>query len=353
MGRNIVVCCDGTSNQFARANTNVVKLYQRLVQDGQRQVTYYHPGLGTMEAVGALTSVGRKLTKLLGLAAGYGLEDDVLRAYHFVATTWAPGDSLFLFGFSRGAYTVRAVASLLHVLGILRPGHHDLAKFALRMLSAKDKARAKGGKSEIDFELLADFGKTFSVERCPIHFVGVWDTVSSVGWLANPLSLPHTADNPSISIGRHAVSIDEHRAFFRTNLWFPTPTGGPKDVLQVWFPGDHCDVGGGHADGRTTASDAALAWMLRQATDAGLLLTDASIGAGTAAPLLHESLKGWWILAEFVPKRHYDRRTKASSWRINFFRRRSMPEGAPVHESAFNVGKPYVDRLPPGARSVP
>ncbi len=352
MGRNIVVCCDGTSNQFSRANTNVVKLYQRLVQDGRIQATYYHPGLGTLEAVGALTSVGRKLTKLLGLAVGYGLEDDVLRAYSFIASSWKPGDHLFLFGFSRGAYTVRAVASLLHVLGILRPGHDDLAKFALRMLSAKDKVRPEDGGAGIDFELLADLGRTFSVERCPVHFVGVWDTVSSVGWLSNPLSLPHTADNPSISIGRHAVSIDERRAFFRTNLWFPTPTGGPKDVLQVWFPGDHCDVGGGHSDGRTTASDVALAWMLREASDAGLLLTDASTDAATAAASLHESLKGWWVLAEFVPKRRYDRRTKTRGWRLNLFRRRSMPEEAAVHESAFKLGRPYVDRLPQGAHPV-
>src|SRR4051794_35198298 len=78
--KNIVLCCDGTSNQFSEHNTNVVRLYQTLVKDPARQVAYYHPGLGTMEAVGALTSFARKFTKLLGLAIGYGLEDDIKAA---------------------------------------------------------------------------------------------------------------------------------------------------------------------------------------------------------------------------------------------------------------------------------
>jgi uncharacterized protein (DUF2235 family) len=76
--------------------------------------------------------------------------------------------------------------------------------------------------------------------------------VSSVGWIENPLSLPYSADNGDIAIGRHAVAIDERRAFFRTNLWRPRPDGGPKDLKQVWFPGVHCDVGGGYPETRWT-----------------------------------------------------------------------------------------------------
>ena len=340
MARNIVVCCDGTSNQFARSNTNVVKLYQGLVQDPERQLTYYHPGLGTLEAVGALTSVGRRITKLLGLAMGYGLEEEVLKAYHFVARSYVTGDSLFLFGFSRGAYTARAVASLLHAVGILRPDHDDLAKFALRLLSARSEPARTGSSSKApDFALLHDFKRTFSVAPCPIHFVGVWDTVSSVGWFANPFSLPYTRTNPSIAVGRHAVSIDERRAFFRTNLWSSRPNDAADDIKQVWFPGDHCDVGGGHPPGETGHSDVALAWMVREAAIAGLLVNmGPGVGEG-ASTALHESLTGWWRLAEFLPKPHWDFDTGKQEWRMNLFRRRTMPDDAFVHESALDVDR--------------
>src|SRR5438552_18855385 len=100
MPRNIVICCDGTANEFAEDNTNVVKLYSTLIQDPLRQVTFYHPGLGTMEPAGALTTFTRKITKGLGLAFGYGLENDIRDAYVFIMETFVPGDNLFMFGFS-------------------------------------------------------------------------------------------------------------------------------------------------------------------------------------------------------------------------------------------------------------
>ena len=121
MSRNIVVCCDGTANEFAQRNTNVVKLYSTLLHDPTRQVTYYHPGLGTMEPAGAMTTVRRQATKMLGLAMGYGLAKDIRDAYVFVMNNFRDGDQLFLFGFSRGAYTARAVASVLHMYGFIRP----------------------------------------------------------------------------------------------------------------------------------------------------------------------------------------------------------------------------------------
>jgi hypothetical protein len=101
------------------------------------------------------------------------------------------------------------------------------------------------------FNLAADFKSTFATLVCKQWFVGVWDTVSSVGWYENPLQLPFTGDNPDIEIGRHAIAIDERRAFFRTNLWIPKnppPYTGPGDLKQVWFPGVHCDVGGGYPE---------------------------------------------------------------------------------------------------------
>src|SRR4051794_16328288 len=106
MPKNLVVCCDGTANQFAQDRTNVIKLCYTLRQDAGQQVVYYHPGLGTMEPPGALTPFARKTTRLLGLALGYGLEPDVRDAYVFLMNNFEPGDRVFLFGFSRGAYTV-------------------------------------------------------------------------------------------------------------------------------------------------------------------------------------------------------------------------------------------------------
>ena len=114
---------------------------------------------------------------------------------------------------------------------------------------------------------------------CRPWFVGVWDTVSSVGWIENPLKLPYIADNPSIQIGRHAIAIDERRAFFRSHLWRPSSRAdqehGPKDLKQVWFPGVHCDVGGGYLEAESGLSKVALEWMLDEAQSAGLLVDPA------------------------------------------------------------------------------
>src|SRR5258706_15697382 len=118
MVKNIVICCDGTSNQPSQDKTNVVKLYFTLVNDPIRQVTYYHPGLGTMEPPGAF-GFRRWWFRLLGLAFGYGLASDIRDAYIFLSDNFEPGDKVFLFGFSRGAYTARAIASLLHMFSLI------------------------------------------------------------------------------------------------------------------------------------------------------------------------------------------------------------------------------------------
>lgn len=247
MPRNIVVCCDGTANEFARDKTNVVHLFAALAQDPARQVAFYHPGLGTMEPPGALTGLARRITKLLGKAVGYGLSRDVCDAYTFLMRTYARGDQVFLFGFSRGAYTVRVVAALLHLCGLIRPDNEPLVPYAVRMLTGMRGSR----DPDMAFELACEFKATFSWTAVTVHFLGVWDTVSSVGWVENPLRVPFTASNPSVEISRHAISIDERRAFFRTNLWHPAPPpkpSGPRDLKQVWFAGEHCDIGGGYPE---------------------------------------------------------------------------------------------------------
>jgi len=346
--KNIVLCLDGTSNQFALDRTNVVKLFSLLVQDGQRQAAYYHPGVGTMPPPGALTKLAQKITLLLGLALGYGLKDDIRDAYAFLMQNHEPGDRVYLFGFSRGAYTARAVASLLAMYGLIGKGNEPLVPYAIRLLMEKGK-----GKTGADdyFRTAEAFKATFSARECHPHFVGVWDTVSSVGWIDNQLSLPFTAENRDIAIGRHAVSIDERRAFFRTNLWRGkggNPPVGPKNLRQVWFAGDHCDVGGGHAEKESGLSSVALYWMLREAEGAGLLVDPER--RAHFLPLycppqpgaaMHESLKWYWWPAEFVLKRHWDWAKRRWGRRMNLGRRRTIPAQSLIHRSAWERGDEY------------
>jgi uncharacterized protein (DUF2235 family) len=364
MPKNVVVCCDGTANEFAKNRTNVVKLFFTLAADPTTQVAYYHPGLGTMAPPGALTPLARRITRLAGLAFGYGLSADVRDAYVFIMNSFEAGDRLFLFGFSRGAYTVRAVTALLHAYGLIGRLNDAFVLYATRMMMAAEKLRDADSKDpRVDdyFDLARAFKATFSSRRCQPHFVGLWDTVSSVAWVANPLRLPFATNNPSIEIGRHAVAIDERRAFFRTNLWRPgedPDRSGPKDLKQVWFPGVHCDVGGGYPEAESGLAKIALKWMLDEAAAAGLLLDPNKVdlvlggrGQGYVPPdangPMHESLKGAWNVAEFVPKRHWDAQTKRWGWRINNYRRRRLPPGACVHDAAFERGGGYAARLPP------
>jgi uncharacterized protein (DUF2235 family) len=361
MPRNVVICCDGTANEFAEDRTNVIKLFYTLEQEPTKQIAFYHPGLGTMEPSGTLTPAARKITRLLGMAVGYGLSADICDAYTFLMNNCQDDDKVFFFGFSRGAYTARAVCSLLHMYGLIWPGNDPLVPYAVRMMMGIEKAREakrekKTSAEEADdaiakyFRLAEDFKKTMCRTNCKPYFVGVWDTVASVGWKDNPLKLPFSADNPDINIGRHAIALDERRAFFRTNQWIPSPElteHGPRDLMQVWFAGVHCDVGGGYAEKESGLSKIALEWMLEEAKAAGLIVNSARQeevlgrvpGSQYAKPdcdgPAHESLKGAWKMAEFIPKRHYDWKTKTTEMRSNRGRRRTIPPNSYVHESVY------------------
>ena len=150
---------------------------------------------------------------------------------------------MYLFGFSRGAYTARAVCSLLHMYGLIHRGNDPLVPYAVRMMMAIEKVREAKAKilsitREQDeavanyFRLADDFRNTMCRKGCAPHFVGVWDTVSSVGWVENPLKLPFSADNPDINIGRHAIAIDERRASFRSNRWIHS-----AELIRAWSQG--------------------------------------------------------------------------------------------------------------------
>lgn len=338
MGKNIIICCDGTGNQFDQSKSNVIKLYKALICD-ENQIAYYHPGVGTMGSRNALSHLGKWWTKVIGLAFGYGLSDNVADAYQFLMHTFEPGDRVYVFGFSRGAYTARALCGMLHAVGLLTKGNEGLIPYAIRMIKNK----------HIDFEVASDFKSTFSRE-CKPHFVGVWDTVSSVGWVYQAVTFPYTraGSNPDFNIVRHAVSIDEHRAFFRSNLFGPPSPKNPRqNIMEVLFAGVHSDVGGSYPESESQLSQIALRWMLGEAEPAGLNVDPARkehvLGAGgvfaTADPETvhqHESLHGWWWIAELWPKVVHVL-TASGKWvkrlRMNLARHRKFPAEMMMHES--------------------
>ena len=212
------------------------------------------------------------------------------------------------------------------------------------------------------FNLADDFKSTFATRVCKPWFLGVWDTVSSIGWYENPLQLPFTGDNPDIEIGRHAIAIDERRAFFRTNTGFRKTrrhTVARRDLKHVWFPGVHCDVGGGYPEPESGLSKIALRWMLKEAMNAGLLVIpgrmDLVLGRTGAYAVpdphakMHESLTGLWWLAEILWKRHYNWARQKWERRPNLGRRRTIPPNSLIHESAYQRGGDYARHLPPDA----
>lgn len=375
MPKNIVICCDGTGNEYGEQNSNVVKLYQALKRDCCEQVVYYHPGVGTMGAKNALTAFGKWWTKVRGLAFGYGLSENIADAYRFLMQTFEPGDAVFVFGFSRGAYTARALCGLVRMFGVMSPGNEGLIPYAIRVFKRNDDSfLARVAARPSKFFIAAGFKDTFS-RKCKPHFVGVWDTVSSVGWILDPIgmkpgSLPYTADLAEVSTVRHAVSIDERRAFFRQNLVHEAPG---RDIKQVWFAGVHSDVGGSYPEGESGLSKISLRWMLREAESAGLLLdtrvADAVLGAKLeyvpplANAMMHNSLTGFWRLGEFWPK--WTKRQISPPGieppkfrggpRLNLFRCRTIKEGSRIHESVFERRKlvsGYAPRNLPHAYTV-
>ncbi|GMV27479.1 MAG: hypothetical protein AMXMBFR58_35100 [Phycisphaerae bacterium] len=365
MPRNIVLCFDGTDNSVDGDCTNVLRLF-RALERSDRQLTYYAPGVGTLADPSAKTWTGRKIARLVDSAIGHTLRENFCEAYRFLARTYRPTDEIFLFGFSRGAYTARVLAAALHLFGLLRPEHENITP---HLWSAMLNDSGATGNGLID--TLGRFRRIFSTgdSAVPVHFLGVWDTVSSLGWLWDFRLIPFTANNPSVRIVRHAVAIDERRAFFRTNLFSfggkdstgrNTVADAPpdQDLKQVWFAGVHSDVGGGYSDETGGLSKIALEWMIREATQvqdypaAGgmparsvLLHVDPAQayywlgGTGELSrpdPLAaaHRSLVFKWWLGELMFRRAWNSRKRRKAWRRpNFAKRRSIAPGSTIHRS--------------------
>ena len=359
--KNIVICCDGTGNEFGDTNSNVVKFYTALmIDDGQ--VGYYHPGVGTMGDPAARGPIARKWSQIIGMAFAFGFKDNVFDAYRYLMTIYNDGDHVFLFGFSRGAYTVRALAGLLDGYGLLCKGNEGHIPYAWRLYTEQLQDR-RGRQVDGGKQSARAFKEAFSRKNFMIQFIGIWDTVSSVGWITSPLRLFNVAQNPSIRNGRQAISVDERRCFYADNLWGdPLMVGEPpekQDILQVWFSGVHSDVGGSYEQKDAGLSNITLEWMLLEAQSKGVKLVEERVDVVLGRPAVeenyratralyktpksnepHESLRGWWWLLEFLPHIYYDKDRGVELRRVPLGARRELPAGSLVHHTV----KERIDR---------
>jgi hypothetical protein len=281
----------------------------------------------------------------MGLGFGAGLLRYVGDAYRFLMNEYQDGDRIYLFGFSRGAYTVRALAGMIHMYGLLHVGNEGMIPYILKMYARR--TRSAGGMVP-SLQEADGFKRTFC--RNPkLHVVGVWDTVSSVGMIWDPLMLPYTAQNPSMVHGVHALAIDERRCFFRNNLWgapLPKQPGEEAQTIhQVWFAGEHSDIGGAYPSAQCGLAQITLEWMLCQVVNFGLLVDPQRVQvvlgrvpppppiAPDPARPIHNSLTWCWWPLEFIPRRVYDWTTKKKFWTIPLGRSRVIPSGSILHET--------------------
>ena len=344
--KNLVICSDGTNNKLVGDLTNVARISQVAIQNDQQGV-FYDPGVGTMAAPDQKTWFGKRWSLVKGLAFGDGLDVNVFDAYGYLVRNYQDGDRVFLFGFSRGAFTVRVLAGMLHGVGLLHPGTEnilpDLWKHyrGIRILpedaSPEEKADARKYHEKTE-ELRRKFTRP-----CPVAFLGPWDTVGSVGMYNMNQAFPFTFNNPSVAVVRHAVSLDEQRAAFRSNVFKAdeTPVGakGRRRVMNVWFPGVHSDVGGGYPWPESGLAMQAFQWIVREAQDFGLLVDQAKYQdllqgcAPSATAQMHESLHGAWKGIEYLPARRFDWKVMKTIWRYQPNKARTMIESPILHRS--------------------
>lgn len=286
--KNIVICLDGTSNQIGSSSqpTNVALVFEMLDLDQPtQQVAYYDPGVGTLPATGAIGNIGRSLSMVRQLAFGSGMKQNISQAYTWLMDNYTPGDRIYIFGFSRGAYTARAFAGMLGRPGLLRSGSLNLVDYAVREYTRRGKGtkandRAWSFADATCWGTAADpMNKPDGVpsipagdrrHAVPIEYLGVWDTVKAAGFLGiGRIEWPDTRTLWNVKRLRHAVSLDERRRPFREYLVHPD---SPAGFEEAWFAGVHTDVGGTHLD-EAQLSTIALKWVFDPVANT-LLLRD-------------------------------------------------------------------------------
>ncbi|KAF4619010.1 hypothetical protein G7Y89_g14837 [Cudoniella acicularis] len=233
-GRTLVVCLDGTGDKFDNDNSNVVNFVACLKKDDTNQITYYQSGIGTYDGRGTTSG----LSAAVDMAVGSGLGVHIRDAYSFLMQNYCEGDRICLLGFSRGSYTVRCLAGMLHKVGLLPADNTAQVTFAYSIYK---------NDTPDGWKLSAEFKKAFCTD-VNVYFVGVWDCVASVGFIPRQLPFSKSPTN-TINYFRHAMALDEHRAKFKVCQWQHQKTkeeiqnadddpGKPAtDVLEVWFAG--------------------------------------------------------------------------------------------------------------------
>ncbi|KAF7625729.1 hypothetical protein AFCA_007561 [Aspergillus flavus] len=280
--RRIVLCFDGTGNQFQgnESDTNIMKIYQMLDRHAPNQFHYYQPGIGTY-VKGQSSSSGlvrfwpkikSKIISAVDQAVGSSFSDHVLAGYRFLMRYYSEGDHIYIFGFSRGAYTARFLAEMVHELGLLSRGNEEMVHFAWETFSNYEQSRGNVPQTEKDRELnefMKKFKRTFCRLGVGIHFLGLFDCVNSVGQFEIPFfrtSYRYIA-TPAAKYIRHAVSIHERRLKFKPALYMMDKNGLNSDFKEVWFAGNHSDVGGGYnlqKGQKHLLSDTPLNWMVQE-----------------------------------------------------------------------------------------
>ncbi len=306
--KRIVICADGTWNTPRMTSgdepsaTNVWRFY-RLVRDhaadGTPQLAYYHPGVGT----------GALFDRIVGGAFGRGLSRNILDCYRFLVEQYTPGDHVYLFGFSRGAYTVRSLAGLIRNCGII-----DRAKYppgdARECVIGEAFAlyRKRGDDTAPSAARALDFRATHSHPDFRMTCIGVWDTVGALGipvGLLGRISSRvlygfHDVTLSSwVDRGFQAIAIDEHRRPFAPTLWQQQPDAKAQGqiVEQVWFTGAHADVGGGYGADERELANLTLRWMVNRVTSrTGLELDLAPLAGAPSVVAMHDSLSLWYRL---------------------------------------------------------
>ncbi len=270
MRKRIVVCADGTWNRPEKNlkkdfPTNVLKLARAIRPVGNDKVpqqVFYDWG------------VGADYDHIAGGITGKGLNKNIMDDYRYIVQNYSPGDELFLFGFSRGAYTIRCLCGLINNCGIIKREDAALIQKAFNHYKRNGAAFAPEGEESIKFR------ERYSYESREIKFVGVWDTVGAMGIPISFLGFFDDKDEfydtkigKNIRIARHALAIDEHREDFRPTIWKHRQN---MDLKQVWFAGAHADIGGSYKPDKNgyEMSDNALDWIIREAEHFGLTIED-------------------------------------------------------------------------------
>ncbi|KAF8134258.1 hypothetical protein EV363DRAFT_1160909 [Boletus edulis] len=303
--KNLVVCIDGTSDQFGPNNTNVVKLFAEIDLESTHpeQFAYYSSVIGTRsESLHALGRMQRAVYDKLGMAVVRDMRENVKDAYGWLAQMYREGDQIYLFGFSQGAYQVRVLAGIIHEVGLMKE-----ATMKDQIGKAYDCYEAIHQGKSTAMRTVREFKNTFCWEDVRVHFVGVWDTVSSVGLIGDGL-LPTSSSAAHTCHFRHALALDELRVKFMPEYFHQTNSpmnlSGRRreiiDVKEVWFAGSHSDVW------FRNAGHVSLLWMRREAAANGLVLksTDIVWLPDDLDSGVRNSMTPMWRALEYLPIRH-------------------------------------------------